>query len=64
MICKSLDDDPGFKVNRAFNGGNIQVYHTIFKLINLTVGLGNIDRNVQAMYDILLIPVDIRWNYQ
>src|SRR5438552_4918755 len=35
MICKSFDDDPRFKVNGTFNGGNVQVYHPICILINL-----------------------------
>ena len=64
MVRGSLDDDPRFKVNGAFNGENVQVYYMIGKLINFDVRLSSIGRNVQVMHNALLIAICIRWNNQ
>ncbi len=62
MICKSLDDDPCFKVNGSFDIGNRQVYYVIRKLIYVVGCLGDRGRDIQAMNYTALVSVSVGWD--
>src|SRR5260370_17549896 len=64
MVCKSLDDDPCFKVNGSFDIGNGQLYYLVRELVDVVGCLGDMCRDIQAMSYTRLIPVSVAWDNQ